>query len=132
MGPHEVGDRRRMTIRVIAILGPEILAAITAWALAPWALIPGLTVGLFAGGWLSARPTDPPELHRRVARSVGAVNGVGVAIGWAWITAGDPEIGAQPVVGRAVLAGVLGVGAGLAALALSLIGLDARFIRPRA
>ncbi|MCB9678471.1 MAG: hypothetical protein H6737_25445 [Alphaproteobacteria bacterium] len=114
--------------RAFPILGVEVVALVVAWMLAPWGAVLAAAVGLFAGGWLTAQERDDRLVRRGIAARVGVVNGLALAATWWTFAPGDPEIAALSAPVRAGLAVGLGLGAGVAAFGLALIGLDARFV----
>ena len=112
-------------LRPLAVCGCGLVGVSLA-ALVPWAAIPLLLWGLFMGGLLVDRPTDDRGSRQAVAHRVGLL--VGMAAAALWFVGGPPEPAGTVRVGLAV---ALGLGAGLAGLAATIVGMDARRSSPQ-
>lgn len=95
--------------------------AVTAALVMPWSIVIAAWAGLFVGGMWVDTPRDDRLSRKRIAHRVGLVSGAVVAVSWGALVEID-STWAQ----RVGLAATLGIGAGLAALAATLVGMDAR------
>lgn len=113
-----------MARRVVIILIVQAVA-VSLTSMAAWLAVPLLAFGLFAGGVVVGSGTTRPH-RKRIAWAVGVLNGLWVGGGWLIVASIDSDLSRNSLGLRFGIALTVAAVWTVAAMGLTLVGLDAR------